>query len=185
MAENESLDLGSSLRLRVVLDVLRNGASCQEVASKLENALIVFLRNARKQFQEKGVTLADLIDARNSPERLRQLIRQTGGHVFARLFADAAAISGPTEKDCVAGWMDAILDKMTDPMCCRVAGSERCRTIDDAQALLGKVRDKLTLGVERIVTKFAEDPDWAPRRAGRKGQGPNDGTAGLLNVSLL
>jgi len=44
MAENESLDLGSSPRMRVVFDAFRNGASCPEATSKLENALIGGLR---------------------------------------------------------------------------------------------------------------------------------------------
>lgn len=185
MAENESLDLDSSPRMRVVFDAFQNGASCQEVTSKLENALIGGLRKALKQFQEKGVTLADLLKSRDCPQVLRHLLRKTQGHDYARLFADAAAASGPTEADCVAGWIDAALDKVTDQICVRVAGSENWPTIADVQAFTAEVRDTLTPVVERIVTKLAEDPNWQPRRAPTKGQVPVDATAELMNFSLL
>jgi len=185
MAENESLDLGSSPRMRVVFDAFRSGSSCPEVASKLEKALIGGLRNALKQFREKGVTLADLLKSRDCPQDLRQLLRRTQGHDYVRLFADAAATSGPTETDCVAGWIDAVLDKVTDQICHRVAGSEHHPTMDDVQAFTGEVRDQLNPFVERIVTKLSEDPDWLPKRAPTKGQVPVDSTAELMNTSLL
>ena len=82
MAENESLDLDSSPRMRLVLDAFRKGASCQEVSRRLENALIGGLRKALKQFQEKGVTLADLLKSRGCPQRIRQLLRQAQGHDY-------------------------------------------------------------------------------------------------------
>ena len=184
MAENESLDLDSP-RMRVVFDAFRNGASCPVVKSKLEIALIGGLRRALKQFREKGVTLADLLESRDCPRALQQLLRKTQGHDYARLFADATAASGPTETDCLAGWIDAVLDKVTDQICHRIAGSEHYPTIDDVQAFTGEVRDKLNPVVERIITKFAEDPNWQPRRAPTKGQVPVNATADLMNFSLL
>jgi hypothetical protein len=185
MAENESLDLDSSPRMRVVFDAILKGASYQEVSSKFENALIGGLRKALKQFQEKGVTLADLLKSRDCPQEFRQLLRKTEGHDYARIFADAATVSGPTETDCLAGWIDAVLDKMTDQICHRVAGTENWPTIDEVQAFTGEVRDKLTPVVERIITKLAEDPNWQPRRTPTKGQVPIDGTAELMDLSLL
>jgi len=157
MAENESLDLDRSPRMRVVFDAVSNGASCQEVTSKLENALIGCLRKTLKQFQEKGVTLSDLLKSRDFPQAFRQLLRKTQGHDCARLFGDAAATAGPTETDCVADWIDAILGKMTDQICVRVAGSENWPTIADVQAFTSEVRDALTPVVERMVTKLVED----------------------------
>lgn len=185
MAENESLDLGSSPRMRVVFDAFRNGSSCPEVASKLEKALIGGLRNALKQFREKGVTLADLLKSRDCPQAIRQLLRKVQGHDYARLFAEVAAASGPTEKDCVAGWIDGVLDKVTDQICHRVAGSEHYPTAEDVQTFAAVVRDHLHPVVERLVTKLAEDPDSLPRQAPTKGQVPVDATADLMNFSLL
>lgn len=185
MAENESLDFESSSRVRAVFHAVRNGDSCQEVSSKLEYALLGGLRKALKQFQKKGVTLADLLKSRDCPQNLRQLLRKTQGHDYARLFIDAAAISGPTDTDCLAGWIDAVLDKVTDQICHRVVGSENWPTIDEVRAFTGEVRDNLTPVVERIVTKLAEDPNWQPKRPSKKGQVPVDTTAELLDLSLL
>lgn len=185
MAENESLDLSTSPRMRVVFDAVRNGSSSIEAATKLEKALIGGLRKALKQFREKGVRLADLLKSRGCPQALRLLLRKVQGHDYARLFAEVAATSGPTEKDCLAGWIDAVLDKVMDQICHRVAGSEHHPTIDDVQVFTGEVRDKLKPVVERIVTKLAEEPDWLPKRAPTKGQVPIDATAGLMNFSLL
>lgn len=185
MAENESLDLDSSPRMRVVFDAFRNGSSCTEVSSKLERALIGGLRKALKQFQEKGVTLADLLKSRDCPQALRQLLRKVQGHDYARLFADAAAASGPTENDCVAGWIEAVLDKMTDQIGHRVAGSANYPTMDDVQVFTAEVRDHIHPVVERLVTKLAEDPDSLPRQSPTKGQVPVDATADLMNFSLL
>jgi len=187
MAENESLDLGGPYAKRwdVVCDHVRKGASSAKVASKIEDALYKAFRNALKQFREKGVTLADLLKSRDCPQALRQYLRRTQGHDYVRLFADAATVCGPTETDCVAGWINAVLDKVTDQICHRVAGSEHHPTMDDVQAFTVEVRDQLNPVVERIITKFAEDPDWLPKRAPTKGQLPVDGTAELMNISLL
>jgi hypothetical protein len=187
MAENECLDLGGSYAKRwdVVCEHVRNGATSEQVASKVEVALYAGLRKALRQFQEKGVTLADLLKSRDCPQALRQLLRKTRGHDYARLFADSAPVSGPTETDCVAGWIDAVLDKVTDQICHRVAGSKNWQTIEEVQTFTGEVRDKLTPVVERIVTKLVEDPNWQPRRTPTRGQVPVDGTAELMNLSLL
>jgi len=168
MAENESLDLGNSPRMRVVFDAFRKGASCQVVTSKLEKALIGGLRRAIKQFQEKGVTLADLLKSGDCPQALRQLLCTAQGHEYAELFAAAARVCGPTKADCVAGWIDAVLDKVTDQICLRVAGSEHYPTIEDAQAFTAEVRHQLHPVIERLVTKLTEDPDWFPKRAPTK-----------------
>jgi hypothetical protein len=187
MAENESLDLGGPYAKRwdAVCEHIRNGASSEEVASKVEIALYKGLRKALKQFQEKGVTLADLHRSRDRPQDQRQILHKIQGHDYARLFVEAAAVSGPTETDCVAGWIDAVLDKVTDQICHRVAGNGNLPTIDDVRAFTGEVRDKLTPVIERIVTKLAEDPNWLPRRPPTRGGVPVNGTAELLNMSLL
>jgi len=185
MAENESLDLGSSPRMRVVFDAFRDGLSGPEVASKLEKALIVGLRKALKQFRKKGVTLANLLKNRDCPQELRQLLRKVQGHDYARLFAEAAATSGATENDCVADWIDCVLEKVTDQIIHRVAGSEHYPTIENVQEFAIEVRDHLRPVVDRLVVKLAEDPDWLPRQAPTKGQVPVDATADLMDFSLL
>jgi hypothetical protein len=142
-------------------------------------------RRALKQFREKGVTLADLLKSRDCPQAIRQLLRKVQGHDYARLFAEVAAASGPTEKDCVAGWIDGVLDKVTDQICHRVAGSEHYPTIEDVQAFTAEVRAHLHPVVERLVTKLADDHGWLPKRAPTKGQVLANATADLMNFSLL
>jgi queuosine biosynthesis protein QueC len=60
MAENESLDLGSSgaQRWSLPLTAFQNGEPCEQIAPKYSKSLIGGLRKALKQFQERGVTLA-------------------------------------------------------------------------------------------------------------------------------
>lgn len=187
MAENESLDLGSpyAKRWEVVCLHICKGASAEQVALKIEDALYKSLRNALKQCKEKGVTLADLLNSRDCPQDLRKLLRATEGHDFVRLFADAAAVYGPTDTECLAGWIDAFLDKVTDQICHRVAESEHHPTIDGVQAFMGKVREILNPVVKRIVKKLVKDPDWLPQRARKKGRAPRNDTEELMNMSLL
>jgi hypothetical protein len=185
MAENESLDVCGSLRMRRVSDAFRAGASCEDVSVRLEKAFVGWLRKALKRINGMGVGLRDLLMSRGCPRTLRQLLRKAEGHDCIRLFADAAAVSGPTEKDCVAGWINAGLDKLTDQICHSVAGSEHYPTMGAVQAFVGEVREKLRPVVERLVTKFAEDPDWLPRQAPTKGQVPADATDDLMSFSLL
>jgi hypothetical protein len=80
---------------------------------------------------------------------------------------------------------EAILDKVTVQICHRVAGTEHHPTLDDAQAFICEVREQLNPVVERIVTKLAEDPDSLPKRAPTKSKAQVNGTAELMNVSLL
>lgn len=185
MAENESLDLGSSPRMRRVLDAVRNGSTSSEVASKLATALIGGLRSALKQFQRNGVTLADLLKRRDCPQAIRMLVRKVRGHIYARLFAEAATASGPTDRDCLSGWIDSVLDKFSDQICHRVAGSEHYPTVEDVQTFAAEVRDHIHPVVERLVTKFAQDPNSLPRQTPKKGDVPVNATVDLMNFSLL
>jgi hypothetical protein len=136
MAENESLDLGSSYAKRwdATFTAVQNGEPCGKVAPKVGKALCGGVRKALKRFQENGVTLADLLKAaRDSHQRLRQLIRQTGGHQYAQLFEAAAHASGPAAEDCLRGWLEALLDKVSDQICLRVGETDDSRTFFDLQ----------------------------------------------------
>jgi hypothetical protein len=114
MAENESLDLGSSYSKRwdAAFISFRNDDPCEKVAPKISKALYGGIRRALKRFEESGVKLTDLLNARDSRQRLRQLVRQTGDHQYAQLFEYAAPASGPAAMDCLRGWVEAILDKV-------------------------------------------------------------------------
>ena len=109
MAENESLDMENSRRMKKVCDAFRTGVSCQEVAAEFERALTRGLRESCKQFLKKGAPFGAFLKSRDNPQALRELLRKVRGHDYARLLVEAAAACGPTERDCVAGWIGAVL----------------------------------------------------------------------------
>src|SRR4051812_21595834 len=97
MAENESLDLGSSYAKRwdAPLTSFQNGDPCEKVAAKFSKALYSGLRKALNPFRKYGVILTDFLDARDSRERLRQSVRRTEGNPYAQLLEAAAHSAGP------------------------------------------------------------------------------------------
>lgn len=185
MAENESLDLSSSPRMRIVYDAFRSGSSCPTVASKLEKALIGGLRKALKEFRERGVKFSDIVQSRDRPQAMRQLLRKVEGHDYARLFAEVAATTGACEKDCVAGWINGVLEKVTDQICHRMVGSEQYPTIESIQTFAAEVREHLSPVVERLTNDFDKAPDSLPRQRPTRGPVPVNPTADLMNFSLL
>src|SRR5437763_16937091 len=112
MAENESLDLGTSYsqRWEATVAAIRGRAPCAAVAARVRKALYGGVNKARKQFRGRGAPLADFLAARGSRQQLRQVVRKTGGHHYAHLLESSAHASGATAKDCLRGWGDAILN---------------------------------------------------------------------------
>ena len=189
MAENESLDLGSSYaqRWNPAFTSIQQGDPCEQTAPKVSKALYGGVRKAIKQFQEHGVKLSDLLDARNSPQRLRQLVRQTGGHPYAELVESAAHANGHGVKECLFGWAEAILDKMCDQMLLHVAENDDSRTFFDLKECTDRVREIIAPDVEHLVNSFTGNPDWRPqRKPGRAdGQLAASPTEELMGMSLL
>jgi hypothetical protein len=189
MAENESLDLGASYSQRwdKPFKAIRKGAPCGEVAAKVRGALYGGVNKARKQFREHGAPLVNFLAARTSRPKLRQLVRKTEGHQYSQLLESSAHASGPAAQDCLRGWGEAILDRVIDQICHRVAGSENWPTFFDVKEFTDDVRRALAPDIEHIATKLAQDPDCRlqPRRAEGKGESPASPTEELLGMSLL
>lgn len=187
MAENESLELGGAYAKRwdVPFALVRNGATCGVVSRKMEDALVSGLGKSVDQFREYGVSLRDLLAQRNSRIGLAHLIRKTLGHEYVRLFADAAASSGPSESECLRGWIDAILDKTSDQICHRVAGQEHWPTFYSVADFMNEVREDLAPVVDRIVNDFLRDPEAKPKRRRSKERTLGNPTADLMGLSLL
>jgi hypothetical protein len=188
MAENESLDLGGSYSQRwdKPFKAIRRGAPCGEVAAMVRDALYGGVNKARKQLREHGAPLADFIAARGSRADLHQLVRKTG-HQYAQLFEASAHASGPAPEDCLRGWCEAILDRVIDQICHRVAGTENWPTFFDVKDFTDDVRNNLADDVERIATKLAQDPDCRlhSKRAKAKGESSSSPTEELMGMSLL
>lgn len=188
MAENESLELGGAYAKRwdIPFASVRNSASCGIVSNKVEDALITGLRKALKQLEEYGVSLSDLLAKQNAPKALGELIRKTLGHDYVRLFADtAAAASGSSADECLRRWIDAILEKIFDQICHRVAGNEHWPTFYDVHEFMSEVRQSLEPAVNRIVTNFVRNPESRPRRVKPSDASPVNPTTNLLGMSLL
>ncbi len=189
MAENESLDLGSSgaKRWEASFTAMQSRDPCEKVAPKISKALYSGIRKALKEFQEHGVKLADLLNARHSRQQLHQVVRQTAGHQYAQLFESAAHASGPADKDCLRGWVEAVLDKVFDQICLRVAETDESRTFFELREVADKVREIIAPDVEHIVFNLATNPDWRPQRKPGKANAQDavSPTAELLGMSLL
>jgi hypothetical protein len=189
MAENESLDLGSSYAKRwdAVLTAVQRGDPCDKVALKVNKALYEGVRRALRQFREQGVRLADLLNARESRPRLRQLVRQTQGHQYAQIFESAAHASGPSAEDCLRGWFQGILDKVFDQICLGVAKADDSRSFFEHQEHMAEVREIVAPDMEHLVTSLASNPDWRPQRkpGEAKAQDAASPTAELMGMSLL
>ncbi len=189
MAENESLDLSTaySQRWDKPFMAVRKSAPCGEVAAKVRKALYDGVNKARRQFQELGAPLTDFLSARGSRPQLRQLVRKTEGHHYAQLLEASAHASNPMAEDCVRGWVEAILDRVIDQICHRVAGTENWPTFFDVKEFTDEVRRDLADDVERIATKLAQDPDCRlrPQRREATGTSSNGPTEDLLGTSLL
>jgi hypothetical protein len=189
MAENESLDLGTSHAKRwdAVFNAVQYGESCEKITPKVCKALYGGLRRALKQFQEQGISLSDLLGAQGSRHRLRQLVRQLEGHQYAQLLEAAAHASGPAAEDCLRGWVDWILDKVFDQIKLRVAETDDSRTFYELKELANEVREALAAEVERIADNLAKNPHWRPQlKPGKaKGEQAVSPTEELLSMSLL
>lgn len=135
VAENESLDLGDAYaeRWEVPLHFLRKGGPPKLVAGKAERSLDGEIRKALKQWQERGITLSNVLAARNSPTAMRELVRRSQGHPYLQLLAAAARVGGDSGQSTLEGWIHAILDKFSDQCCFRLAGTGNLQTFEDVQ----------------------------------------------------
>jgi len=115
------------------------------------------------------------------------LVRKTEGHHYAQLLESSAHASGPTPEDCLRGWAGAILDRVIDQICHRVAGTENWPTFFDVKEFTDDVRHALADDIEHIATKLAQDPECRlqPVRGQVTGESPSSPTEELLCMSLL
>jgi len=187
VAENESLDLGGSYAKRwdAAFTAVRERASCATVAREFERALYGGLRKALKQWNERGVSLSDLLHQCDSRQALQTSIRMTDGHQYMRLFESAVASSGPSRGERIRGWIDAVLDTVFDHICLRVAGQGNWQTLYDVQDFTTEVRQALEPAVRRITSQFEKDPNWQPRRVPSREREQVSPTERLMPISLL
>lgn len=86
MAENESLDLGSSRRWVAVLTHIRKGEARDRAAQRILGTLQKAWQTAQKQFLRHGTSLREIIDATLQGENLADLLQKTRRHDYVNLF---------------------------------------------------------------------------------------------------
>ena len=185
MAENESLDLGSSNARRwdEVSQDIRNGTPWEKVAPKVTKKLHEALRKFFKQLAKKGVSFEQLLAARESPQALNDLVKKTGNHPYAVLLRDVCASGGTKETQGVLNeFVWSIWDTISDQIEVGTATAER--TFVDLQIVINEVNQLIGPDLERLSKKLAENPAKVPARVGKKGS-KSDPTEEMMPMSLL
>lgn len=188
MAENESLDLGNpnARRWDAVYDAIRKGQPCEKVAKQVRTKLHQGLRKALKQFAEKGVSLEDLLNHRDSPASLRQFLKKSGGHEYIELFAETAlAEKGSDTHQFLEAFVGGVWETISDQIAQNVINSERWSNFVDVEIFLNEVRSQIEPDVQRAAQKLAADPSWMPTCKPDKNGEKTDPTADMLGMSLL
>lgn len=187
MAENESLDLGNpgGQRWHHVYDAVRKRQSPEDVAHKMSRKLPAALRKAFKEFAEMGVTVEMLLRSRHDAKSLDRLVRKCQGHEYAHLFTEtAAADTSGDDRQLVNGFLNAVLDRVTDQMIQGVVGTE-WPDFGSVRHFFSQVREKLNADLQCIATKLSRNPNWNPTVRNRKKEDAVSVNKDLLNMSML
>jgi len=188
MAENESLDLNSPRAGRwiAVLNAARKGDSCRKVGMITRKTLSRAIRIVIGQFEEYGVTTADFLANRDSPQTLRKLVGKTKGHAYAELLVSVLGSSpGAPATDCLHRWLRAIPEKVFDQISHRLGGSELFPSFHDTHSFFERVGGEIRDDLETLAIKLDCDPHWKPIIRRAKGEPKADMTAELLSMSLV
>ena len=119
MAENESLDLGTrnARRWDKVHNAICEGESADKVARLAGKELYAALRRVLKQLAKYGVSIDQFLQARGSPDALRNLVKQADGHDYAQLLAETVAAEKYADSEGVIQAFIAIVwDKVSDQL---------------------------------------------------------------------
>jgi len=182
MAENEEIDVSKARRWQTVVEAIKRGESVDDVTSKVQDCLYKTLRSLVKK-----IPLSKLIRAvDDGPSAVQRLFRECfDGRDYAELFAQVTAEGGPRET-VLENFATDICNSFFDQIVHEVVPSSAWSDVSRLQGFLNEVLIRLRGDVERIATKFAENPDWHPRQAPRsKMARSRDITAEMLQESLL
>jgi hypothetical protein len=184
MAENESVDLNTpgARRWNAVRDAAKNGGSCQQVSELTRKTLLKAIRKVLLEFEGSGVTTADFLASRGSPQAMKALIRRTKNHPYAELlFTVIDSNSDTSPAECLQRWGHAILDKVFAQISLDLGGSEIFPSFYETRSFFDEVRADL----DRLSAKLAADSHWKPVVRAKKGEAKIDPTEYQLPVSLI
>jgi len=136
----------------------------------------------------KDLPLEQLIECLNDAEQLRELYHQFDGANDVKDFLLEAANleAGMQEKLCY--FLNQSLENCLYDVPYSVAESDAGVSITEARNIVRNAGSRLQSEIQRIASKFAENPDWNPRRVSRrpdKAVSKADKTERMLGESLL
>jgi hypothetical protein len=181
MAENESLDLGSSHRWLRVSRAVRRGEPLDVVAQLVVQSLYRTLRKVQKQ-----IPLENLITVTQAQaEALIHIINECEGHDYARLFAEVAE-PNVSRQGLIENYLMALLEKFSDQIVQQAVPCERWPQMHEIMDFMHDVGSRVMPDVEYIAAKLAENPQWTPRMRPSAAAGNSaDCTEAMLSESLL
>lgn len=188
MAENESLDIDTTYgkAWKFLVHTAQSGQPHRSVSVGFKKTLHRALKRAINQLQKCSVTIADFLEARFSPSRRHNLLRQCMGHHYARVLVEVirANPNAHTEQ-LLQNWLYGIRDKIMAQVGRAIIGSEHYPSTSHVEALAGSVEVHMERDIDNIVEGLMEDPTQVrnalPERARRR----VSPTQQVLKMSLL
>lgn len=182
MAENEYLDSSKARRWQSVAQAIRDGASAEDVADRIENCLHNTLLQIRKD-----LPLGELIRSLNDPHKLRDLCDQIdGAHDVNYFLIEASDLAADTPHQ-VQVFLEKSLENCLYDIPWLVNDGTGDVSVTVARNIISSARSLVQPEIERIAKKFSDNPDWHPRRSSRRHNsvGQEDKTKAMLAESLL
>ena len=182
MAENEYLDSSKARRWYSVVQAIRDGCSVDEVADRIEECLFKTLRQIRKD-----LPFAEMIRAMDDPDELTRVCQSVDGGSDVKDFLMQAALEKASRSEQLKQFLKYALGNCLYDLPWMAAIFDDSINITQVRAMLAEAPSHLSDEIQRVANKFAENPDWVPRRAGR-GQptlSQDDRTRNMLGQSLV
>jgi len=190
MAENESLDLGRSLRWRRVLTALLVGQSTEHMARLVDICIRRTVNALREPATRNGpcqVRHDELFEAwERGPQELRRAVREHQGHDFAVLFSQSTA-GAASREDAAVKYLGAIVDKYFDQIKHRSMSWDGVHSVLTVSAQLEAVRARLEPDMKRYAANLARSPkkSLVSKRGASRGRVPAFDTESVLKESLI
>lgn len=186
MAENESLDLGRSRRWRRVYIAVQDDKSAAQIAQLVISCLKLTIKALRKPAYDGGpaqMPLSDLLNAVGNPYELEQIVRQSHGHDFARLFRDST-IGVISREVATERFLSAIDEKFFDQIEMRAVQTDGKFTFLRLRSKFNEVQNLIQPEVKHIAQQLVANPNSSlPRR--RSSVISEIDTQSMLGESLL
>jgi len=167
MAENESLDLGKSLRWRRVLNAVNDNKPQDQIASLVFLCLIKTVNALRKPVvggTSPQIPLADMLNAVGQDHcEVERIVRRCRGHDFALLFRDST--HGAASREVAAeNFLSAICEKFFDQIEMQAVKADGQHTFRRVRSQLDQVQAHLRSDIKRSAQQLAANPNHTLRR---------------------